>query len=323
MEEPRVSIIVPCYKNHHEIEKTLKSIFSQCYSNLELILSDDCTPGGEESWKRVEQFALDNMTDNILQYKIVRYDVNQGTAKHCNADLELVTGEYVKLLPPGDEFYECDTLLKCVQEMIKHDSRILVGQTYMKRRNENNENDVVKDSVWYRWKSRSGRMCNVTPSNRDLEYLKKISSEESNRIIASRPIISTIAVMFRTDLLRETKGFPTKWRLIEDVAYWPQLALNGECFHFEKIRMVKYSLSGCSNTGNADSEFSKDLRDILKTVYIPNEYRGDFLKRLRLKELEFLEVSQKISIFRKLKYSDIYVYRFMVKLKYLLTGSRL
>lgn len=318
-----VTIVVLCYSKFDDIYRTLDSIFQQTYSNIELVVSDDGSLNWHQYEADISAYVKGKKGDNITNVVIKHFEKNVGTSRHINAATMLANGTYIKYLPPGDEFFDAMVVEMSIKEMKNKGARILIGQTYYKRKNESDIYDEVKDSVGYRWKARSGRRCILVPSNRDINYLMSVTEERKKEIIASRCIISTISVFYRKDLLLETGGFPTEYRLVEDMPYWPQLALKGEHFYFCKIRMVRYSLDGISNNVNPDSEFNRSLHAIVRKYYIPNEQGGGIFNKLliiiRNREIDYDEGRSAKSI----KYIDVILYKLWRNFKYLLMGTRI
>ena len=62
MDKPLVSIVANFYKSKRFIPKLLKSVFSQTYTNWELICVDDCSP--ENDFKVIQK--LTNRGGGIL-----------------------------------------------------------------------------------------------------------------------------------------------------------------------------------------------------------------------------------------------------------------
>lgn len=91
----RVSVIVPVYNVERYIDKTLESIFSQTYKNIEIVLVDDC--------------SKDNSAEIIAKYKkshpeiiYFRQPKNMGAGAARNKALELAAGQYVAFLDSDD-----------------------------------------------------------------------------------------------------------------------------------------------------------------------------------------------------------------------------
>ena len=65
MSQPLVSVVIPTYKRTHYLKETLNSIVSQTYSNIEIIVVDDGTPGDENEklcseYKNLSYIKIDN-----------------------------------------------------------------------------------------------------------------------------------------------------------------------------------------------------------------------------------------------------------------------
>lgn len=324
---PLVSIAVLSYRNFDGIYCTLDSIFAQTYPNIELILCDDGSTNYCDYADSIERYILENKTDNIRNVIQHHIEQNVGTSKNCNMAIKLANGKYFKLVPVDDELYDANVIQKCVDYCENHQARILVGQTYVLRR-QGRKQDAVQNTMAYRWKARSGRLCNYAPPTRDIRYLKNLNQKKRRKIIASRCIISTVSVFFSMELLRETNGFLEDYRLIEDMTYWPYIAKRGERIFFEEIIMMKYSLNGVSNGGPLNSEFFHDYMEIMEKIYIANEFRGGifrkFIQRERLRQLEWLKISKESSnALDKICYADVILCNIIKDLKYLLIGSKL
>ncbi|MDE5697182.1 MAG: glycosyltransferase [Lachnospiraceae bacterium] len=95
-----VSICIPCYNNRDEVERLLKSIYSQDYTDFEVNLSDDSTD--DETAKLVEQC-----------YPEVNYQHNEKPYGHIfnwNAAIQMAKGEYIKIMFSDDWFTDSASL---------------------------------------------------------------------------------------------------------------------------------------------------------------------------------------------------------------------
>lgn len=92
--KPRVSIVVPAFNNAEYIEETLRSIVSQTYDNLEIIVADHGST--DDTWQRLQQFSLDQ------RVTLLHTEAGGGARRNWNRVTAAATGEYVKLVCGDD-----------------------------------------------------------------------------------------------------------------------------------------------------------------------------------------------------------------------------
>lgn len=94
----KVSIVIPIYKVEKEIERCITSVLAQDYSNIEIVLVNDCTP--DLSF----QIAKDYIQLQQAEYKtlFIEHDVNQGLSGARNSGIVQCTGDYVFFLDSDD-----------------------------------------------------------------------------------------------------------------------------------------------------------------------------------------------------------------------------
>lgn len=95
METGKVSIITPNYNCCDYIEKAIKSVLSQTYTNWELNIIDDCSDDG--SYEIALNYAsLDN------RIKVLKNEEHSYAAVSRNRGLKIATGEYIAFLDSDD-----------------------------------------------------------------------------------------------------------------------------------------------------------------------------------------------------------------------------
>ena len=99
MSKPKISIIIAVYKSEQFLPKLIESIINQTYSNLEIILVDDCSP--DKSPQICDRYA---MKDDRIR---VIHKENGGACEARNYGLMAVTGDYFAIVD-GDDWLECD-----------------------------------------------------------------------------------------------------------------------------------------------------------------------------------------------------------------------
>lgn len=114
----KISVIIPVYKVENYLEKSVKSVTSQTYKNLEIILVDDGSP--DNCPQMCEKLAK---TDSRI---LVVHKTNGGLSSARNAGLDVATGQYIYFLD-SDDYIEPDTLEIMLNAMQKNYADIVIG----------------------------------------------------------------------------------------------------------------------------------------------------------------------------------------------------
>lgn len=93
--ETKVSVIVPVYDTEKWLPDCMDSVLSQTLDDIELIVVDDCSPGGCEKIVRGYTAA-----DGRVRY--IRNEKNMGQGFSRNAGIDAASGEYIYLLDSDD-----------------------------------------------------------------------------------------------------------------------------------------------------------------------------------------------------------------------------
>ncbi|MCI6889760.1 MAG: sugar transferase [Ruminococcus sp.] len=112
---PLVSVIIATYRRKESLEKAIKSIINQTYSNIEIIVVDD---NAEEKWNNIVNEIIEkcrSLTEIPILY--IKNEYNIGSAKTRNTGINKSRGEYVTFLddddiylPPKIECQVCDMI---------------------------------------------------------------------------------------------------------------------------------------------------------------------------------------------------------------------
>lgn len=86
--EPLASVIIPAYNARQMIGECLDSVLNQVYSNIEVVVIDDCSPDS----------TFDFVSDNYPGVKIIRSAKNSGFAASVNLGIKNSKGEIIILL---------------------------------------------------------------------------------------------------------------------------------------------------------------------------------------------------------------------------------
>lgn len=110
MDKDKISVIVPVYNTKEYIEDCVKSILSQTYKKIELILVDDGSTDGSAD--------ICDMFKRVDKRVIVVHKRNEGVSAARNDGLNIASGEYFAFVDSDDiiepNMYEL--LIKSIQE---------------------------------------------------------------------------------------------------------------------------------------------------------------------------------------------------------------
>lgn len=106
---PKVSIVIPCYNAEKFIAEALKSVFSQTFTDYEVIVVNDA--------------STDRSRDIISHYadkiKLINLEVNGGEAHARNKALKEASGLYISFLD-ADDIWRPEKLAKQVSYLDSH-----------------------------------------------------------------------------------------------------------------------------------------------------------------------------------------------------------
>ena len=99
---PQVSVLLLTYNSDPmQLRRALTAIAEQKEVDVEVIISDDCSP------KKDFSFLPDFMTKvGITQWKLIENPQNRGTVYNCLSAAEAATGEFTFTTSPGDFLFD-------------------------------------------------------------------------------------------------------------------------------------------------------------------------------------------------------------------------
>jgi glycosyltransferase involved in cell wall biosynthesis len=110
---PAVTFLVPCYKLGHLLKECVDSILTQTYTDLEVLILDDCSPDQTPEVAR-------SFDDPRVHH--VRNEPNLGHLANYNKGICMARGKYVWLISADDRLLRPDVLQKYVAVLDAHSS---------------------------------------------------------------------------------------------------------------------------------------------------------------------------------------------------------
>lgn len=196
MERDLISVVMPTHKRKPElIEKSIKSVLNQTYSNLELIIVDD-SPREYTERIIVKEF-VESLKDKRIIY--IEHDRNMGANIARNTGVDNSTGKYIAFIDDDDEWFptkiekQYEVALKYPEVALVYCKAILINEhngkvrpiiNWMYRGNQykrllrqnfigSNSFVLVKRKVFYE----VGKYDESLLSNQDYDLFIRISKE--------------------------------------------------------------------------------------------------------------------------------------------------
>src|SRR5262249_12631307 len=93
---PFITVAIPTYRRLRMLRRAIESVFSQTFTDWEIVASDDEAPPGE-TWKFLETLARSDP-----RVKPVRNGGPHGPSFNHNTALKVARGEWIKILHDDD-----------------------------------------------------------------------------------------------------------------------------------------------------------------------------------------------------------------------------
>ena len=171
-----ISVITICYNSELSIERTIRSVLSQTYTNIEYIIIDGKSCDGTNA-------IIQKYQDNISKY-VSEEDL--GIYNAMNKGLTMTTGEWVCFMNAGDVFVDNQTVERVFFTPIQNNIDVIYGYTIC-----NNKRMKLAPFFLKKKKSFSMGFCHQSTFVRSA-LAKSIGFDEKYKIAADYNMIYTI-----------------------------------------------------------------------------------------------------------------------------------
>jgi len=214
MNEPLVSVLIPCYNVEKYVEESVNSILNQTYTNLEVIAINDCSTDNTKA--KLQQLAL--MDSRIT---VIDNQTNLKLIKTLNKGIGLCKGEYIARMDADD---------------ISLPTRIEKEVDFLEK---NKDHDIVS-TQFYAFRSEN-------PGKRYLHHSPLLDSELRAYMLFKSGICHP-AVLIRKRVFTELcLKFEQEYLHVEDYALWSEAIYKTKIANISEplllYRVHKYQIS--------------------------------------------------------------------------------
>lgn len=233
-----VSVIVLAYRSAETIIETLDSIKNQTYPDIELIVTDDCSP--DNTVQVVQEWIAEN-EGTLAAIKLVTSEKNTGLPANINRGLKVAEGVYYKGIA-GDDYMTADAIESYVRFCEENPGVFPVAKVRLF--NDRNPDATYMDVQGY---------C-----DRCYEFAKMGYWEQYRLLLIQNRIVAPSATFYTMDFIREAGGYDESYRWFED--YPMNLAAMHAGYRFGLLdkQLVWYRMSDKSVTASGLSRLKKE-----------------------------------------------------------------
>jgi glycosyltransferase involved in cell wall biosynthesis len=254
--EPLVSIIIMTYNSSAYVLETLESARTQTYSNLELIVTDDCS--GDDTVELVQSW-MERHNGRFIKCEIITTPVNTGIPSNCNRGLKKSAGEWVKIIAGDDILY--DTCVAYFITETKRNSALRFIASDMEYIDAEGKTTEFKD---FRYNAIRG-------------YFFSLTTAEQLKIYARFPMfLNSPSFFMHKPTLESINYFDEEFRFYDDLPLIFRILEKGIRIDYLDNKTVRYRIyeNSLSRTSNA---LISDIRNREQKSCF-NKYRKKYLK---------------------------------------------
>lgn len=209
MKTPLISVIIPNYNHAPFLKQRIESVINQTYSNIEVIILDDCSSDNSRS-------IINTYRTNPKIAHVIFNEVNSGsTFIQWNKGFELSKGEYI-WIAESDDYCDYNFLETLVSLVIKNDFPVIV---FTSSHLVDAENRYLKKIC-----SKGIKVYN------GVDFIKK-------KMTQGNAILNASSAIFSKNALTQIKNDYTTFKAGGDRLFWIYLAEKG------KVVYCKYAMN--------------------------------------------------------------------------------
>jgi alpha-1,3-rhamnosyltransferase len=206
---PLVSIIIITYNSMEYVVQTLDSAKGQSYSNLELIVSDDCST--DDTINVVKNWVSGNR-DRFRHVIVNTSAVNTGIPVNCNRGARAATGKWIKLIAGDDVLVS-----NCIESNIAFAQANPAARFIFSKVNVLMNGRVTNDFIYHDF------------------FFQLAEKQQLRALLFSNPIFAVTSFVER-DVLAQLNFYDEKYLWMEDYPLWVKASYTGHrLYGFDEV----------------------------------------------------------------------------------------
>ena len=259
--QPLVSVVVVAYCSADTVVQTLDSIYNQTYSNIQLILCDDCST---DDTVAVTSYWMALHGERFTECIIQANPVNLGVSGNLNSGIQRATGVYIKDIAADDLL-----LPDCIEKNV----------LCCEARGLDNVCSLMQPFCM-----RDGEKVACPAIDFVPEFFEKEVDEQYVSMLAYNRVFSPSFFSKRSFL--ESVGFyDTKYRLLEDYPLFLKAVRLGHKLNFMDAVTVEYRISDSSLSNTTQYRvtnvgYNRDMKRFFYHDRLPDMIKFGLYRRI-------------------------------------------
>jgi len=280
VDNPLISVGIPTYNRPEGLRQTLGYITGQTYKNLEIIISDNCSPG-EETQNIIRKFLNEDS-----RVKAFRQDINKGAVFNFNFVLKAATGKYF-MWAADDDLWDKNFIEVLCKLLLENKSAVIAMSNYKTVPRDKLLPEQLRARLFHTFSSNFDN--NWSNYKSLLNYLKT-----GNHVI--------IYGLYVTKVLKRIGGFHSDCRPFfhcSDYLTVLKMLLNGKVVFTNKVLFFMVDSGVCLTRFEILRSLNIDrfvMQKILRFCFFPLFYLYDLLYSIRFIVSSRFRIFQKVVI---------------------------
>lgn len=252
--QPLVSVYVITYNSSKTVIETLDSIYNQTYPNIELIVSDDCSPDNTVAMCR-EWIAAHK--DRFVRTELLTVEKNTGISGNGNRAEAACQGEWVKGIA-GDDLLVEDCIESCVDYVTTHSGVVLLFGRHKPFGADDKTCQEV--AAWFNY-----------------DFFSWTKEQKLHQLVYSNNCIAA-TTLFYNRLKYSELGIKNdeKVPFLEDWTKWITVVSKDIPMHFINKELVKYRIGGICTRGEWNAAYYESHRRLFFYYQYPFKISKDY-----------------------------------------------
>lgn len=215
--KPLVSIIVLTYNSSDFVIETLESIKNQTYTNIELIIGDDCST--DNTLQICSEWLC--LNDNLfVSSRLISARDNEGIPANCNRTIKAARGNWIKMIAGDDTL-----LINCIEDNVDY----VISHPEV----------LVLQSETYIIDEKSNRIGISKPIDFYFKH-PNITAYFQHQLLLRKYIGNTTTLFVSKNVIEKVGYYDESIKLMEDTPMWLKLTEFGYKIFFMDVYTTNY-----------------------------------------------------------------------------------